>query len=461
MFFKQFKVEGLGCLSYLIGCQAEGRCIVVDPKRDVIDYIQTAQENGMNIDMIIDTHTHADHISGSLELQSKTGAAIFAGNDPDIKFPHNILKEGDTFKIGSLMLEVINTPGHTPYAVSILIKDITNGNIPQMLLTGDILFVGSIGRPDLAGKEILEEQINNIYNSLHNKIGLLPDFVEIYPAHGEGSLCGAGISSKLSSTIGYEKAANPYYSLSYKDLKMTLLKNIPYRPENFTHIISTNKSGPTLIDNLPMLKEIYADDVKNFIKSGGIIIDLRDAASFGGAHIEGSINIGLSSNFVNWIGTVVDPKKEIVLLVNRVEDINSIVKYFLMLGYDNILGYLNGINDWIMSGNNTGYLPQISVHSLYHIINKYQNHQIIDVRSNEEWESGHIKGSTHIPLQQLIKEEISMPKDTHISIVCRSGYRSNIAASLLKSKGFKNIYSVIGGMHAWLSNRDFLNKIER
>ncbi len=448
MFFKQFKVEGIGCLSYLIGCPGSGEAVVIDPKRDVEEYIEVAEENGMIIKAIIETHIHADHISGAQELASKTGANIYIGGDPDIKYSHFKIKENDKLEFGNVLLSFLETPGHTPYSISILVTDKSRSDKPEMILTGDLLFVGSIGRPDLAGKEILEEQVKNLYNSLQ-KIISLPDYLEVYPAHGEGSLCGSGISGKSSSTIGFEKATNKILNLSFEDFKKEITSSFPHRPKNFTYIIKTNKEGAKLLKELPKLKHFYVNEIKNFIKSGGVIIDLRDATSFGGAHIPGSINIGLTDKSPNWLGSTVEPDKKIMLVANSLQDINKALILFRRVGYDNIIGYTIGINSWILAGEDTGFLPQISIHSLKHVLEKYGNHNVIDVRSEEEWNSGHIKDAIHIPLEKLIDSEIDLELEDHISIICGSGYRSNIAGSILKTRGYKNVYSVIGGMTAW------------
>ncbi len=450
MFFKQFKVEGLGCLSYLIGCPADGSAVVVDPKRDYEDYIQVAEENGLKITAIIDTHVHADHVSGALELSKRTGATIYTGNDPDIEYEHKVLKEGDKLQFGNALLEILETPGHTPYSISILIKDMAVSQEPLMILTGDLLFVGSIGRPDLAGKELLDKQVENLYNSLYNKILKLPDFVEVYPAHGEGSLCGAGISAKPSSTIGYEKATNKLLQLSFEDFKREISRNFPHRPKNFSYIIFSNKKGAPFVKDLPKIKHFYIEEIKDFISDNGIIVDLREATSFGSAHIKGSINIGFSLNSATWLGNIIEPEKKLLLLADSVKEINQAITSFRRVGYDNIIGYIPGIKNWILSGEDTGFLPQISIHSLNYVLEKYDNHNIIDVRTLAEWETGHIAEAIHIPLQNFFEKEIDFNKDDHISIICGSGYRSNIAASILKSKGFKNVYSVIGGMTAWV-----------
>ena len=449
MFFKQFKVEGLGCLSYLIGCPAAGNAVVVDPKRDYEDYIETAEENGLQITAIVDTHVHADHVSGALELSQITGATIYTGNDPEIEFEHNILKEGEKLKFGNVLIEILETPGHTPHSLSLLITDLSRGETPAMVLTGDLLFVGGIGRPDLAGKEFVNTQVENLYSSLYNKILKLPEYVEVYPAHGEGSLCGAGISAKPSSTIGYEKASNKILNLTFEEFKKQITKDFPHRPKNFSYIIMSNKKGAAFTKDLPKLKHFYVSEVEKFIEEKGIIIDLRESTAFGAAHIPGSINIGLSDKSATWIGNIIEPEKKLLLLGNSLQDIDFAVKSFRRVGYDNILGYMLGLDSWILNGKDTGFLPQISIHALNHVLKKYSNHNVIDVRSSVEYNNGHIKGAKHVPLEKFFEKDLNLAVKEHISVVCASGYRSNIAGSILKAKGYKNVYSVIGGMIAW------------
>ena len=449
MFFKQFKVEGLGCYSYLIGCPNAGKAVVVDPKRDYEEYLTVAEKNGLKITAIIDTHVHADHISGAFELSQRTGAKVCTGDDPEIEFDHIVLKENDKIQFGNVSINVLETPGHTPYSISLVITDLSRSEKPFMILTGDILFVGGIGRPDLAGGELLEKQIKNLYNSLYNKILKLPDYIEVYPAHGEGSLCGSGLSAKPMSTIGYEKVTNKILNLSFEEFKQEISRKIPHRPKNFFYIIKSNKKGPLFIKDLAKLKHFYVDEVKKFIEKGGVIVDLRDATSFGSAHIKGSINIGFSANSTNWLATVVDPEQKILLLADNENIVLNAVNDFRRAGYDNIIGYLIGLNSWILNGEEIGFLPQISIYTLKYVMEKYDNHHIIDVRSKEEWDSGHIKGAIHIPLENFFEQKVELEFKEHISIICRSGYRSNIAGSILKSKGYKNVYSVIGGMTAW------------
>jgi len=458
MFFKQFKVEGLGCLSYLIGCPRISQAVVVDPKRDIQDYLDTARREKMRIAGIIETHVHADHVSGAKELQIETGAPIYIGEGTPVTYDASFLKEGQVISFGSVKIEVISTPGHTPTSISLAVSDLSRGEMVQMILTGDLLFVGSVGRPDLAGEELLDEQIQNLYDSLHKKLGRFEDQVEIYPAHGEGSACGKGISSKPSSTLGYERKTNPYFSLEFNRFRKEIRSSIPRRPKNFSYVIKTNLGGAKPLKTLPPVYPLSAADIERGREEGFAIIDLREAACFGGAHIPGSINIGLSPSSPSWLGDIVDPEKHLILISSGEGDTEKAVTMFRRAGYDNIYGYSLGITDWVLSGQEVGFLPQISIHALKNVLSKYDDHALIDVRTVEEWDEGHVEGAFHVPIHDILEgglEEYA-EKDAHISIICRSGYRSNIAASFLKSKGYKHVYSVIGGMLTWQKEYDVI-----
>jgi len=451
MFFKQFKVDGLGCLSYLIGCPRVSRAVVVDPKRDIQEYIDTARQEKMKITGIIETHVHADHISGARELQVETDAPIYIGEHTPVSYEASFLKEGDVITFGSVKIEVVSTPGHTPFSISLAVSDLLRGDMVQLLLTGDLLFVGSVGRPDLAGEELLDEQICNLYESLNDKLERFEDSVEIFPAHGEGSACGKGISPKLSSTLGYERKTNPYLTLDFDAFKREMEKSIPRRPRNFTHIIGTNTKGAATLKSLNQVYHLGVSDIKKVLEKDVALVDLRDAACFGGAHIPGSINIGLSPSSASWLGDIVDPETHIVLVSSSEGDVKKAVTMFRRVGYDHIYGYCVGVVGWVQSGEETGFLPQISIHALQHVIERYPDHVLLDVRTNEEWEQGHVEGAFHMPIHILLDNGIEdhFSKEDHISVICRSGYRSNIAASFLKLKGFIHVYSVIGGMLAW------------
>lgn len=452
MYFKQIVVEGMGCLSYVIGCPQTKVACVVDPKRDVQDYIDIAREQEMKITHIFETHLHADHVSGNMELRSRTGADIYLLDGSPARFDFKPVKDGDEFAFGKVKMEILKTPGHTPHSLSILISDTARNEEPWMVLTGDCLFIGDVGRPDLAGAELLEEQVNNLYDSLHNKIENLNDSIEVFPAHGEGSLCGKGMSPKSSSTIGYEIRSNPILSLPKKEFQEAFTHGFPERPKSFSHIISTNVNGPTLLERCPVVRDMSPSQVKEEIDRGAVVLDTRDTAAFGGVHIPGSTNIGFAKQTANWIGMVIAPGSELILVVTDEKAYDDMCTQLHRIGYDNIIGYLyGGIASWQEMGLPIAQLWQISAADLKEKLELKDYKHLLDVRTPVEWAMGGIKEAEHLPLTELLKGAPDIPKDEEIIVTCGMGYRGNIAASFLQGEGFEHVHSLAGGMKAWMN----------
>jgi glyoxylase-like metal-dependent hydrolase (beta-lactamase superfamily II)/rhodanese-related sulfurtransferase len=452
MYFKQIMVPGMGCYSYVIGCPAAKEMVVVDPKRDVRDYLDISREEGMRITHIFNTHLHADHISGDQELRSQTGAEIHIHGSANVDYPHTPLKEGDVFTFGSARMEVIHTPGHTPNSVSFLVTDTMRSNEPWMILTGDLLFVGDIGRPDLPGAEILDEQVANLYDSLYNKLGKYPDHLEVFPAHGQGSLCGKGMSSKGNSTLGYERAANPMLKFdNFESFKKTVMGEFPARPKSFSHIINTNLHGAPLLDRCPVEQAMNPDRFAEEMEKGAVVIDTRDAAAFGGMHIPGSLSIGFEKQIANWVGMVVEPGSRILLVVNGKEDYDHMCTILHRIGYDDIYGYLlGGMQSWVFSGKPVRSLPQVSVTDLAERLTT-DNLRLIDVRTPAERKAGQIKGSEYHPLSDVLDKGLDIAPDENVVVYCGSGYRSNIVASSLQQTHCCKVSSLAGGVFAWVS----------
>ncbi len=452
MYFKQIAVEGMGCLSYIIGCPLSRSACVVDPKRDVQEYIDLARQNGMKITYVFETHVHADHVSGNRELRSRTGADIYYMEGSPVEFEHKEVKENEEITIGNVRLKFLHTPGHTPQSMSILVTDLSRDNDPWFVLTGDCLFVGDIGRPDLAGEEILDEQIDNLYNSIHEKIGKLPPHMEIYPAHGEGSLCGKAMSAKLNSTVGFEMDHNSLLRLDHDEFTKEMKQGFPERPKSFTHIINTNKKGAPLLERCPVVRDLSPVQVNEYIDRGAIILDARDTAAFGGVHIPGSINIGLAPQSANWTGMVLDPDSDLILVVPDDKAYDYMTKQLHRIGYDNIIGYLyGGISAWQEAGLPIRHLWQISAEELAEKLKKGKYDYFFDVRTDLEWRQGHIKEAKHLPLTRLLKDVPDIGKDQEVIVTCGIGYRGNIAASFLQGKGFSHVHSLAGGMKAWIN----------
>ncbi len=451
MYFNQIAVPGMGCLSYVIGCALAKSMAVIDPKRDVQDYLDIAREEGMQITHVFNTHVHADHVSGDQELRLATGADIYIHASAPVEYRHMDLNEGDTFELGAAKMEVLHTPGHTPNSISLLVTDKARSDDPQMLLTGDLLFVGDIGRPDLPGAEILDEQVENLYKSLYVKLADYPDHLEVFPAHGEGSLCGRGMSAKKSSTLGYERRANPMLRFaSFEAFKKEVMSAFPVRPKSFAHIIQTNLQGAATLDACPMDKSLTPKQFEAMVAEGAVIIDARDSAAFGGFHIPGSINIGFEKQLANWVGMVVDPDAEIILVVDDRSDYDRMVTELHRIGYDLIFGYLSGgIMAWLMSGRVVEQLEQTAPQQLAAQLEK-SNIRVIDVRTPAEWQSSRIKWAEHFPLTEILDGRFpNAEKKDDLVLQCGSGYRSNIAASIMKQAGYANTKSLAGGIFAW------------
>jgi hydroxyacylglutathione hydrolase len=452
MYFEQFKVDGLGCYSYIIGCPGAGTACVVDPERHINGYLAAARKNHVKITHVFDTHLHADHISGARDLAAATGARICIHPAVEADFDHQAVHENDCFTFGSARIEVLETPGHTPNSISLVVSDLTRSEEPMFICTGDLLFVGDIGRPDLAGEDLLEEQVKNLYHSLYEKLGRFQDHIEVYPAHGKGSLCGKGMSSKPMSTLGYERRWNPLLKgLTFDSFRKIMTGEFEIRPPGFMTIVDRNKSGPELIAKRPPLKELEFTVVEDLRKQPDTrIVDIRNAAEFGGAYIPGSINIGLVANSAMWLGMTLSADKQIVIVSDDYKSAQEAEKQFRRVGFDRFCGCLsNGIDSYVDAAFDLEHLPQLTVASFNEVLEKYSNHKVLDVRNHLEQKNEPFENAIHKPMQQFVAEGIDLPKNAHITVVCSSGYRSNIVGSILKAQGYGHVFCLMGGTNAW------------
>ena len=452
MYFEQIKTPGLGCFSYIIGCPAAGVMAVVDPRRDTGVYLQAAEENDMRITHIFDTHVHADHISGAQQLRSETGADIYIHESAPVGYGAKKVKDGDEFTLGAAFIRILHTPGHTPNSISLLVSDRLRSNEPEMLLTGDLLFVGDVGRPDLPGEEILDEQIANLYASLYEKLGRLPDYLEVYPGHGQGSLCGAGMSEKPLSTLGYERLANPMLKYpDFESFRRTVLSNFPTRPQSFSAIIAANMDNIAIVPKCdPAEYALSADQVDECRKTGAVL-DLRDDLSFSAAHIPGSIHVDASGgSMLNWIGVVIAPGAPIALVLPEGKGFDEIRLELRRIGYDTVKGWLKGgVHAWLDSGRETQTLPRISAADLKARLAAGDPPALIDVRTPKEIEQMSIEGSVSMPFDRILDAKPCVRPLEETVVICQSGYRAGIAASLLQAKGCVNVSVLSGGMNAW------------
>ncbi|MCL2029454.1 MAG: rhodanese-like domain-containing protein [Deltaproteobacteria bacterium] len=456
MYFEQIRTPGLGCFSYAVGCPPAGAMAVVDPRRDIDVYLRIAENHGMRITHIFETHVHADHVSGAQELRASTNADIYIHENAPVGYEAKKLKNGDEFKLGAAALRVLCTPGHTPDSVSFLVSDLARSPEPEMILTGDLLFVGDIGRPDLPGEKILDEQVENLYNSLYKTLGPLPDYLEVYPAHGQGSLCGQGMSAKPSSTLGYERLANPMLKYSdFNDFKRVVLSNLPMRPQSFSSIISANLKGAALFPKLDLAEyALSADKTDEFRKAGAILLDLRDTLSHGAAHIPGSINIDFSGGPVlNWVGLAVSPNIPLVLILPAGKSFEEIYTELRRIGYDDVKGWLlGGLKAWLDGGRKTQSLKHISASDLRARLAGPNPPALLDVRSPAEFNNLKIEGSINLTFDRILeKDACPVTPETEAVVVCQSGFRAGIAASLLQARGCTDVSLLTGGMNAWKS----------
>ena len=456
MYFEQITTPGLGCYSYVVGCPDAGVMAVVDPRRDTKAYLRVAAEHGMRITHILDTHVHADHISGAQQLRAETGADIYLHESASVSYESKKLKDGDEFALGNAFVRILHTPGHTPNSISLLISDLARSPKPGMILTGDLLFVGDAGRPDLPGEEILDEQIENLYDGLYKILGQLPDYLEVYPGHGQGSLCGQGMSAKPFSTLGYERLTNPMLRFGgFADFKRAVLSRITMRPQSFSSIMRANMNNVRIIPMCEDLTEyaVTADEANDLIKTGVTPLDLRDSLSFGAAHIPGSVNVDASAGaMLNWIGAAVPPDAQLILILPADKGFEEIRLELQRIGYDNaIKGWLKGgFSAWVESGLETRNISHISAPELRARLAGPNPPALIDVRSPKEFGAVNMEGSINLPIERIFGPDFRPDNpDSEAVVVCLSGFRAGVAASLLQARGCVNVSVLSGGLGAW------------
>ncbi|MFP4051423.1 MAG: MBL fold metallo-hydrolase [Thermoplasmata archaeon] len=446
MLFEKIKSEGLAHYSYIIGDKNEA--VVIDPKRDIADYLDLASKNGMNIKTVLETHRNEDYVIGSFEIKKRTDADIYH-TDEGLDYEYGkVVKEGETLKIGRLKIEAIHTPGHTLGSMSYLLYD-PDGE-PWMIFTGDALFAGDVGRVDFYGEENLKETAGKLYDSIFNKILPLGDGVIICPAHGSGSVCGSEIAERELTTIGIEKDRNPKLQVDSKDEFVEIAGNMLEYPPYFRKMEEMNLSLP---DHVLPEKELEYLSPPEFEKrtKKAIVLDTRKELAFGAAHIPDAISIWLDGipNFAGWFL----PYDKPILLVDETGDPSQALTYLRRMGYDNVEGCLaGGMLSWHMAGKESDSVETVNVHHLCTELDSGEEPWILDVRSDEELEEeGEIEDAHHIHLTQLPDNLDKIPQDEDIYIFCGSGLRSMTAASLLKREGWKDLTVVLGGLSGWTS----------
>lgn len=451
MYFKSFFDDQLAHMSYLIGCQRTGEAIVIDPARNIQPYIDIAKKEGFNISAATETHIHADYLSGARELAHHLGAKLYVSDEGDQdwkyqyvdQYKHELLKEGSAFNIGNIYFEVLHTPGHTPESISFLLTDKGGGaNEPMGIFTGDFLFVGDVGRPDLLEKAAgvvgtSESGARQMFESLR-KVEKLSDFLQVWPAHGAGSACGKSLGAVPLSTLGYEKKFNWAFQIKEEDKFMEeLLAGQPEPPKYFAQMKKLNKTGPEL------LRKEETPRVSLSETGNAVVADTRPAKEFASGHAEGTINIPYNKSFTNWAGWLLSYDQDIVLIAEP-DQLSDIKKSLQSIGLDQVTGYI----DPRELGSNLEEYKNIPAGKAKELMED-GDYFVIDVRNKSEWDSGHIPGAQHMMLGNLSDRLDEIPKDKKIIAHCQSGARSAIGTSLLQSKGFKEVVNLEGGFAAW------------
>jgi glyoxylase-like metal-dependent hydrolase (beta-lactamase superfamily II)/rhodanese-related sulfurtransferase len=444
MIFKQFYLGCLAHASYLIA--DGGEAAVVDPQRDVDQYIAEAERCGAKIRWVIETHLHADFVSGHRELAARTGAEIVFGARAEAAFPHRAVRDGDTIRVGSVELRALETPGHTPESISWLV--IRDGRV-ERVLTGDTLFIGDVGRPDLASGRGYTPQMmaSMMYDSLHRTLLALPDDVEVWPAHGAGSACGRNISKETSTTIGVQRRTN--YALrpmAREEFVSMLTTDIAAAPQYFSHDAEMNRRGARALEEIAP-PPLAAADVAALLERGAIPLDVRDTQSFAAGHIPRSVNIGLDGQYASWCGTLFSPAERLVIVADGEERSREAIMRLARVGMENVAGYVDrGILGWTAAGKPSEELPQMDVAELRDSLG---NMNVIDVRRPAEYVAGHVPVARNVPLNELPQRIRDIRSDAPLAVICASGYRSSIASSLLARTGVA-VTNVIGGTSAWM-----------
>ena len=454
MIFKQFYLACLAHASYLIG--SDGEAVVVDPQRDVDEYLAEASAQGLQIKYVIETHLHADFVSGHQEIAARTGAQIVFGEKAGVEFAHQAVRDGEELRIGRVVLKFIETPGHTPEGICVLVTDTENTAEPQKLLTGDTLFIGDVGRPDLAGGKGYTPQMmaEMMYESLHGKLLKLPDEVEVYPAHGAGSMCGKNMSKETSSTIGEQRKFNYALKPMSKDEFVAMMTaDLPEAPLYFPKDAEINRSGARELAELQPPAPLTPQQVLEMRDQGHVLLDVRSAADFGAAHVPGSINVGLGGQFAMWAGSLIPLTAMIIVIADTTAQVDESVVRLARVGIENVKGYLEGgVQSWRDAGLPVEELEQVTVAQLKEQMAE-NDLQILDVRRPGEYVNGHVPRAFNAPLASLDKSLDPLPLDKNklTAVICAGGYRSSAAASLLQQQGFSNLLNVSGGTGAWIN----------
>jgi hydroxyacylglutathione hydrolase len=447
MYFEQFYLGCLAHASYMLG--SEGEAVVVDPQRDVEIYVDAAQKQNLRIRHIFETHLHADFVSGHGELAARTGATIYIGKAAGATFPHVDVSDGFELRVGKLRIRALETPGHTPESICLVVTDEEKSLQSWAVLTGDTLFIGDVGRPDLSKTHTPQQLAGLMYDSLHNNLLTLPDNVLVYPAHGAGSLCGRNMRAERSSTIGTERLTNYALQIRSRDeFVRQMTTNLPARPDYFLEDAAINRAGATPLTELPEQKAISAAELNTMLERGAIALDVRSGDEFAAGHVPGSVNIALSGQFASWAGAVLGLSARPVLIAGTADQLSEARLRLARVGIEDLTGFLDGgVDGWNRAGFELAQTPQMTVQQLNGRLDD-RDLQVLDVRRQGEWDAGHIARADWYPLDRFKAAVPPLESSPTVAVHCKSGYRSMIACSLLQRAGH-DVINVIGGFDAW------------
>ncbi|MGA8667742.1 MAG: rhodanese-like domain-containing protein [Candidatus Dormiibacterota bacterium] len=454
MIFEQYYLECLSQASYLIADETTGRAIVIDPRRDVGEYLESAKAHHATIELVIETHFHADFLSGHLELAAATGAEIAFGARAEPEFTARALRDGERIALGQVTLEIRETPGHTPESISIVVYEHPDDTVPYGVLTGDTLFIGDVGRPDLLSSvgTTSDELANLLYDSLRNKLMTLPDETRLFPGHGAGSACGKNLSSELSSTIGEQRTGNyALQPMSREEFIHVVTEGQTAPPEYFAYDAARNREAHQLLSEHEHPAAMTIDTAREHAGQGAILLDTRDPGAFAAGNLVGSVNVGLEGRFAQYVGSVVHPDEKVVLLAEPGTELEAKVRLG-RIGYDHVVGFVENLYEVFQEHPElvqTG--SRLTVHAFEERRRTISALQVVDVRNPSETDEGSIPGASILPVPRLRDLMQTLDRSRPTVVFCAGGYRSSIAASLLRRAGFGDVSDILGGYHAWES----------
>ena len=453
MIFEQHYLECLSQASYFIGDESTGRAVVVDPRRDISPYLESAAEHGMTIELIIETHFHADFLSGHLELAEATGAAIAYGDVAQTEFESRKLGDGERISLGQVELEIRHTPGHTPESISVVVYEAADTE-PHSVLTGDTLFIGDVGRPDLLSSVGVtsEELAAQLYDSLHTKLMTLPDDTLLYPGHGAGSSCGKNLSSDTSCTIGRQRENNyAVQPMTEQEFIQVVTEGQTAPPAYFSHDAMLNRKDRPIFDLGYDAPAMTIDQVVEAQAKGAVVLDTRDPGAFGQGHLTGSINIGLAGRFAEFAGGILSPDADIVVVADAGHEDEARIRLG-RIGFDRVIGHLADPEAALAARPDVAAIgSRIDVRQLVDALETVGNLQLVDVRQPGETSGGVIDGAVLVPLTRLNAQMAELDASRPTVVYCAGGFRSSIAASRLRAAGFGDVSDLLGGYGAWQS----------